>query len=135
MISKRETNELVEKSLEARRFAHAPYSGFKVGAAVKTSGGRGEIITGCNVENASYGATICAERVAICKAVSEGMKKFTAIAVATGGRKPAPACGVCLQFMTEFCEDLTIILVAAKTGEVEITSLKKLLPVQFKFEK
>ena len=102
---------------------------------MKTAGRSGKIFSGCNVENASYGATICAERTAICSAVAAGKKKFTMLAIATGGKEPAPPCGICLQFMTEFCEDLPIILVAEKSGKIKKTSLKKLLPIRFRFEK
>lgn len=131
MLTGRDVKDLARKALRARALAHAPYSRYRVGAAVRTAGRRPKIFTGCNVENRSYGATICAERVALCKAVSEGKKKFAAIAIATGGKEPAPPCGVCLQFMTEFGSDLIVILVAAKSKKMEITSLRELLPVQF----
>ena len=133
MLTGRDVKELAKRALRARARAHAPYSKYRVGAAVRTAGRRPEIYTGCNVENRSYGATLCAERVAICKAVSEGKRMFSAIAITTGGRKPAPPCGMCLQFMTEFESDLIIILVAAQSGRIEITSLGELLPVQFRF--
>jgi len=133
MMTGRDVKDLAARALRARALAHAPYSRYRVGAAVRTAGRRPKIFTGCNVENRSYGATICAERVALCKAVSEGKKKFTAIAIATGGKEPAPPCGVCLQFMTEFGSDLIVILVAAQSKKMEITSLRELLPVQFTF--
>jgi cytidine deaminase len=134
MYSEREAKRLARTALKARRYAHAPYSGYAVGAALKTVGKKRTIYTGCNIENASYGATMCAERVAMSKALSEGVKRFKMMAVATAGREPAPPCGICLQFMAEFCDDLTIVLVAAKTRKMEVTSLSKLLPMRFRFE-
>ena len=134
MTGKKEVDPLIEAALRARKFSHSPYSGYAVGAALKTEGA-GKIFSGCNVENASYGATICAERTAMCTAVAAGEKKFSMLAIATGGLEPAPPCGICLQFMTEFCEDLPIILVAEKSGKIKKTSLKKLLPTRFKFER
>ncbi len=120
---------LVEKALEARERAHAPYSKYKVGAALLAKSGA--IYTGCNVENASYGLTVCAERVAICKAVSEGEKDFLAIAVATS--KGAPPCGACLQVMAEFVADFPsfqVILVNAEK-QWQILTLKDLYPFGF----
>ncbi len=134
MKTNRKERELVNAALEARRRSHSPYSGYAVGSAVLTAGSKGRIFAGCNVENASYGATICAERSALCSAVGAGEKKFSLLAIAVGGREPAPPCGICLQFMTEFCEDLTLLLVAAGSGRVRRTSLKKLLPVRFRFK-
>ncbi len=133
MTNKKEVDALIEAALRARKNSHSPYSGYAVGAALKTAAGK--IFSGCNVENASYGATICAERTAMCSAVAAGQKKFTMMAIATGGAEPAPPCGICLQFMTEFCEDLPLILAAEKSGKIRKTSLKKLLPTRFKFEK
>lgn len=99
--------KIMDMALICRRRAYAPYSNFKVGAALLTKSGK--IYTGCNVENSSYGATICAERVAVTKAISEGERDFVAIAI-VGGRENetdllAPPCGICLQFLREFCDD------------------------------
>ncbi|MBM3190070.1 MAG: cytidine deaminase [Chloroflexi bacterium] len=117
---------LLAAATEARARAHAPYSQFPVGAAVQTATGR--VFSGCNVENASSGLTVCAERVAIWKAVSQGEKVLTALAVITeGGATP---CGACRQVLSEFAEDLPI-LVADTKGQVWITSLRELLPAPF----
>ena len=110
--------------------AYAPYSGFNVGAALLTASG--EVITGANIENASYGAAICAERTAFVKAVSEGHRDFTAIAVASSGGAAWP-CGICRQFMYEFCEDLRVIS-GDDPGSLEAYPLKELLPKGFKLE-
>jgi cytidine deaminase len=120
--------ELIEAAMEARKRAYAPYSKYQVGAALL--GGSGKIYTGCNVENASYGATICAERTAAVKAVSEGETAFVALAVAVGGDQPAAPCGICRQFLAEFGMDLKIILIneAGKTIE---TNLAQCLPGAF----
>jgi len=120
---------LVGKALEAREKAHAPYSKYKVGAALLAKSGA--IYTGCNVENASYGLTVCAERVAICKAVSEGEKDFLAIAVVTSNG--APPCGACLQVMAEFVADFSsfqVILVNAEK-QWRVLTLKELYPFGF----
>ena len=98
-------NELITKALCAREQAYAPYSNFKVGAALLCA--NGDIYTGCNIENASYGATICAERVAFSSAVADGKRNFEAIAIVGGGNEVCEycnPCGICRQFMTEFCE-------------------------------
>ena len=94
--------ELINRALEAREKAYAPYSHFKVGAAVL--GEDGKIYTGCNIENASYGMTVCAERVAIFNMVSSGCRKFKALAVVGGGKEDSAPCLACRQVMTEFCE-------------------------------
>ncbi|WP_031500621.1 cytidine deaminase [Bryobacter aggregatus] len=120
---------LQQQARQAQRAAYAPYSHFKVGCAVETADG--EIYTGCNVENASYGATLCAERVAITKAVSDGHRKFRRIAVATDAPNPAPPCGQCRQVMAEFCDpDVEVILCGA--NEIESShSFGELLPFPF----
>jgi cytidine deaminase len=117
---------LIRAAHDARRHAYAPYSGYTVGAALLTVNSR--IVTGCNVENASYPAGICAERVALTKAVSEGERDFVALAVATsnGG---AP-CGICRQVLNEFAPDL-LIFIADEQGNVEETTLDALLPSAF----
>lgn len=104
--------ELIEAALAAMKNAYAPYSRFKVGAALQTD--RGKIFTGCNVENASYGLTLCAERVALVRAVAEGARRFRTLAVVSGGRKPVTPCGACLQMLSEFAPTLSILLVDGK---------------------
>lgn len=114
---------------KARSGAYAPYSKFKVGAALVTSTGR--VYTGCNVENASYGGAVCAERVAILKAVSDGQKKFSEIVVVTDAEEPAVPCAFCLQVMAEFFAPETRILVANLKGVVSENTFKELLPRPF----
>lgn len=99
---------LVEAALAARARAHAPFSGFKVGAALEATDGR--IIGGCNVENASYGLTVCAERVAVLKAVSEGIREFTRIVVVADTPQPTAPCGACRQILWEFAGDIEVVL-------------------------
>lgn len=122
---------LMNAAIEARKAAYAPYSKFLVGAALLTESN--VIVTGCNVENASYGLCFCAERTAIVKAVSEGCKNFAAIAVATdGGGTP---CGACRQFIAEFCDGATpIFVVDAASSESTEYTLEELLPNAFRFE-
>jgi cytidine deaminase len=103
------TDALSAAALAAREHAHAPFSQFRVGAALEDSSGR--IHTGCNVENATYGLTICAERVAVFKAISEGARQFRRIAIAADTAIPTPPCGACRQILWEFCGDLEIILI------------------------
>ncbi|MFY9486218.1 MAG: cytidine deaminase [Bacillota bacterium] len=100
---------LVKAARSAALNAYAPYSRFRVGAALLTVDGK--VYTGCNVENASYPATVCAERVAICKAVSEGETRFEAIAIACDSRRPCSPCGICRQVMAEFAPDMRVIMV------------------------
>ena len=124
--------ELMRLALEAREMAYAPYSGFYVGAALLTADGK--VYTGCNVENAAYSPTNCAERTAFFKAVSEGERSFSAIAI-VGGRKGTPGgfcapCGVCRQVMAEFCgADFKVILGDAE--QLQIRTLAELLPETF----
>jgi cytidine deaminase len=120
--------ELARLARQARRRAHAPYSRFKVGAALRTSGG--EVVTGCNIENATYGLTLCAERVAVFKAVSEGMKRFDAIAVVAEGRRLAAPCGPCRQILWEFCGDI-LVHMEGSDGKRETRRLSELLPFPF----
>ncbi len=123
---------LIEKAVEAMQKSYSPYSGFKVGAALLTKNGR--VYTGCNIENAAYSPTCCAERTAFFKAISEGEKDFTAIAI-VGGKDGeinsfCPPCGVCRQVMSEFCKkDFMIILSDGKS--IKGLSLDKLLPESF----
>jgi cytidine deaminase len=119
---------LLEAALAARRNAHAPFSRFQVGAAVADSEGR--IHTGCNVENATYGLTVCAERVAVFKAISEGARKFTRVAVAADTDTLTPPCGACRQILWEFCGDVELILVNPR-GKTETFRLKDLFPRPF----
>ncbi len=122
---------LTEVAFEAQKKAYVPYSGFRVGAALLTKDGK--VYTGCNIENAAYGPTNCAERTAFFKAVSEGDLEFEAIAVVGGdGNGLCAPCGVCRQVMAEFCdpEEFKVIL-GKKDGDAEILTLKELLPLSF----
>lgn len=118
---------LYKQAEDALRFAYAPYSRFKVGAALLAKDGR--VFTGCNVENIAYGSTICAERVAFTKAISEGVTDFKAIAIANSSSTSCPPCGSCRQVMSEFCEDDFMIILKNKTF-----TLKELLPEHFDIE-
>jgi cytidine deaminase len=120
--------ELARFARAARRRAHAPFSRFKVGAALRTR--RGEIVTGCNIENASYGLTLCAERVAVFKAVSEGMRRFEAVAVVADAREPTPPCGPCRQILWEFCGDIVVHMENLE-GARRTMKLSELLPLPF----
>ena len=124
----RELRELVRLARGARRRAHAPYSRFKVGAALKTRAG--EIVTGCNIENASFGLTMCAERVAVFKALSEGLAGFDAIVVAADSKRITAPCGPCRQILWEFCGDLLVHMVNLR-GETRTWRLGELLPLPF----
>jgi cytidine deaminase len=119
---------LIEAALAARENAHAPFSHFQVGAALEDSAGR--IHTGCNVENASYGLTLCAERVAVFKAVSEGLRKFRRVAVVADTDTLTPPCGACRQILWEFCGDVELVL-SNLHGKTETLRLKDLLPRPF----
>nr|WP_288506552.1 cytidine deaminase [uncultured Treponema sp.] len=125
--------KLIKKAIEMLNFSYAPYSNFHVGAALLTS--EGKIYTGCNIENAAYGPSNCAERTAIFKAVSEGKKEFEAIAV-VGGKNGkienfCPPCGVCRQVLAEFCKKDFEIVLAKSTNEYKIMTLEQLLPESF----
>jgi cytidine deaminase len=119
---------LVETALQVRENAHAPFSKFKVGAALEDDTGR--VHTGCNVENATYGLTVCAERVAVWKAISEGALKFRRIAVAADTDALTPPCGACRQILWEFCGDIEVIL-ANPRGKTETLHLRELFPRPF----
>ncbi len=123
-----EFKELIEAAKKSRENAHAKYSGFKVGAALRTADGK--IFGGCNVENATYGLTVCAERVAIFKAISEGERKFDAIAVVTDAETLTPPCGACRQLIWEFCGDVPVVLANLK-GKTETMAMKELFPRPF----
>ena len=125
--------KLIKKAIEMLNFSYAPYSNFHVGAALLTS--EGEIYTGCNIENAAYGPSNCAERTAIFKAVSEGKKEFETIAI-VGGKNGkienfCPPCGVCRQVLAEFCKKDFEIVLAKSTNEYKIMTLEQLLPESF----
>jgi cytidine deaminase len=120
--------KLIAAAEWARDNAYAPFSGFKVGAAVRTRSGR--LFGGCNVENASYGLTLCAERVAIFKAMSEGEREFDAIAVVTDADTLTPPCGACRQIIWEMCGNVEVVLANLK-GQVRIHWMKDLLPLPF----
>jgi cytidine deaminase len=120
--------ELFDRACAAMDFAYVPYSGFRVGACLLAQDGRA--FDGCNVENASYGGTICAERTALVKAVSEGAKRFTAIAVA-GEAQPAWPCGICRQVLVEFSPDMKVLCGDRATGRFTATTLRELLPHAF----
>jgi cytidine deaminase len=119
---------LVEAAKKAREYAHAPYSNFRVGSALEADDGR--LFTGCNVENATYGLTVCAERVAVFKAISEGARRFRRIAVVTSAASLTPPCGACRQILWEFCGDIEVIL-ANLDGKQESLRLKDLFPRAF----
>ncbi|HWE51224.1 MAG TPA: cytidine deaminase [Bryobacteraceae bacterium] len=122
------SDRLIEAALAARENAHAPFSKFRVGAAVEDA--VGNIFTGCNVENATYGLTICAERVAIFKAISEGARSFKRVAVAADTEELTPPCGACRQILWEFCGDVEIVL-ANPRGKTETLRLGTLFPRAF----
>jgi cytidine deaminase len=123
-----EKDLLIEAAKQARENAHAPYSNFRVGAGLRSTSGR--IFGGCNVENATYGLTICAERVAIFKALSEGERGFSAIAVLTDTEVLTPPCGACRQLIWEFCGDIPVCLANLK-GKVEFIQMRDLFPRPF----
>jgi cytidine deaminase len=120
--------EIVVLARAARESAHAPFSGFKVGAALRTKAG--EVVTGCNIENATYGLTLCAERVAVFKAVSEGMRGFDAVAVVVDSPRLAAPCGPCRQILWEFCGDIWVRMENLK-GRRVTRRMSELLPMAF----
>lgn len=119
---------LIAAARAAREYAVATFSGFKVGAALETEDGT--IVTGCNVENATYGLTICAERVAMFKALSEGHRRFRAVAVVADTEAPTPPCGACRQILWEFGGNLTVVL-ANLTQAKGVHQMQDLLPLPF----
>lgn len=123
---------LLKEAKKAREKAYAPYSNFSVGAALLGDDGR--IFHGCNIENASFGMTNCAERTAIFKAVSEGVKNFKAIMVVADTENPVSPCGACRQVMVEFCSPNMPVYLANINGEIKQTTVGKLLPGAFKSE-
>ncbi len=131
------SEKLMEMAVEAMSHSYSPYSGFKVGAAVLCADG--SVYQGCNIENAAFGPTICAERTAIFKAVYDGHRDFTAIAVC-GGKDGEisgffPPCGVCRQVMREFCEDDFMIYMVGPNGTHQEMTLAQLLPCSFSAKK
>ena len=120
--------KLIEAATTVRENSYAPYSRFRVGAAVEAADGT--IYSGCNVESASYGLTVCAERVAIWKAVSEGIHEFRQVAVVADTEELTPPCGVCRQILWEFCGDVPVTLANLK-GETETVMMSDLLPRAF----
>jgi len=125
---KEEFEKLVKEAEKVRKKAYTPYSKFKVGAAVLSADGK--IFTGCNIENASFGMSVCAERVAIFKAISEGSTEFEAIAVIGDTDKPCSPCGACRQVISEFSENILLIMANLK-GDVKIKKIRELLPEAF----
>src|ERR1700735_5800153 len=123
-----EYDALILAAKQARENAHAPFSDFRVGSAVRAKSGR--IFTGCNVESASYGLTCCAERTAIFKAISEGERGFAAIAVVTDTDVLTPPCGACRQLIWEFCGDVPVVLSNLK-GKSEVHQMRELFPKPF----
>ncbi|MBO0859804.1 MAG: cytidine deaminase [Chloracidobacterium sp.] len=122
-------NELIDSARQARERAHAPYSDFKVGAAVLCGDGR--IFTGCNIENSSYGSTLCAEQIAVAKAISEGARDFVRIAVIADVDRPVPPCGACRQVIFELCGGDMEVVMARLDGQFEIRKASDLLPAPF----
>jgi len=122
---------LVEAATRARENAVCPYSGFAVGAAIETGDGR--VFSGCNVENGTFGLTVCAERVAIWKALSEGVRAFRSVAVVTGADDPTPPCGACRQILWEFARDVPVVS-ATTSGRRRRWKLSEIFPAPFDFE-
>ena len=120
--------DLLSAAIYARQNAYVPYSGFKVGAALR--GSAGEIFSGCNVENASYGLTLCAERTTVCTAVAAGVQTFTQMVIVADSETPCPPCGACRQFLFEFAPNLEL-WVANLSGETKFHRLCDLLPEAF----
>lgn len=120
----------IEAAARARKNAVCKRSGFAVGAALEAEGGA--LFTGCNVENSTYGLTVCAERVAVWKALSEGVRRFTGIAVVTGAAEPTPPCGACRQILWEFTGDIPVVM-ATESGKTKRMALSVLFPEPFDF--
>jgi cytidine deaminase len=127
-LNDKQIEELIESAKKVREMAYAPFSNFRVGAAVRTKNGK--IYTGCNVESASYGLTVCAERIAIWKAVSEGEREFVRVAVVADTEELTPPCGVCRQIIWEFCGDIPVTFSNFK-GKTETVQMSELLPRAF----
>ncbi len=119
---------LAKQALAARRHSHSPFSHFRVGAAILAKNGK--IYTGCNIESSSFGLTMCAERTALFKAISEGRREFTAIAVATGDAQFTPPCGACRQLLMDLAGDIDCVMVK-RSGSYKVMKLSELLPHPF----
>ncbi|PKG21787.1 cytidine deaminase [Niallia nealsonii] len=122
-------NQLIEEAKKAREKAYVPYSKFKVGAALLSD--NGTVYHGCNIENASYGVTNCAERTALFKAVSEGERKFTMLAVVADTTGPVSPCGICRQAIAEFCPKDMVVVLTNLNGDIQKTTVEQLLPGAF----
>ena len=126
------SEELIKQAKQASNNAYAPYSSFKVGAALLAANGK--VYVGCNVENATYGATICAERAAVAMAIADGQREFTALALYTKTPKPLTPCGICRQVLCEFSPQMKIIA-ACENNQIQISTLQDLLPDAFTLNK
>jgi cytidine deaminase len=122
-------NELLNAAKEVWERAYVPYSKFRVGAAIKTKSGK--VYKGCNIENAAYPVSCCAERVAIFKAVSEGERDFVGLAVVADTDRPVPPCGSCRQVISEFCDPKMEVQIANMKGDIKIMTVEELLPFSF----
>ena len=136
-MNKKKREELLLEAIEARKNAYTPYSHFKVGAALLAKNGK--VYRGCNIENAAYGSTMCAERTAFFKAVSEGEKDFEAIAIVGGPeggdlRPICDPCGNCRQVMAEFCRGDFEIIFGSEKSDISVYTLEQLLPLRFRLE-
>jgi len=127
-MTDKERTDLIATASKAREHAHAPYSHFRVGAALRANSGR--IFIGCNIENSTFGLTLCAERVAVFKALSEGERGFDAVAVVADTERLTPPCGACRQILWEFCRDVEVIL-ANLGGQTLVRRMSDLLPDAF----
>lgn len=135
MLGKEEIQKLIDTALAQRKYAYAPYSDFRVGAALLAE--NGAVYTGCNIENGAFTPTSCAERTAVCKAVSEGVRDFRAICVAggKGADQPTeicPPCGVCRQVLLEFCQPDFEIILAVNREQYQVCRLDELVPMGFR---
>jgi cytidine deaminase len=130
-LSAEEESRLVAAATAAREKASAPFSGFKVGAALLAEDG--SIFGGCNIESASYGLTVCGERTAVFKAISEGVRRFRAVAVVTAADTPTAPCGACRQVLWDQCRDIDVVM-ATTSGKTLKSRLATLLPYAFEFE-
>lgn len=125
-----DTKELLQIAIKAKENSYSPYSKFRVGAALLCKNDK--VYSGTNVENASFGATVCAERIAVFKAISEGEKGFEKIAISVDSENLGYPCGMCLQVMTEFCDDNFKVIISNRQGEYKEVKLKELLPNAFR---
>ncbi len=127
-MTKKDYKDLAKIARRAKEFAHAPYSNFRVGAALLSKNGR--VFTGCNIENSSYGLTICAERTAIFKAYSEGVTDFTAIAVVSDDPDFTPPCGACRQVLMDLAGNIDFVMIN-RSNKLKVLTLKSLMPLAF----